>query len=199
MNIQPTSLRNLMEELKKLPGIGPKAAERLAFHLIRDGGESVGRLARTLLDLKEKIQCCSVCCSIGETDPCWVCADPKRDQGIICVVEETQDLFSIERTGESKGVYHVLMGSISPLEGIGPESLKIAELLARIEKDPPREVILATNPTMEGEATAAYLAQKLRGKGPKITRIARGLPIGANLEYADEITLMKSFQGRTEL
>lgn len=188
-----------MEELKKLPGIGPRAAERLAFHLIRDGGESVERLARALLDLKEKIRCCSVCCSIGETDPCWVCTDPKRDQGIICVVEETQDLFSIERTGESKGVYHVLMGSISPLEGIGPESLKIAELLARIEKNPPREVILATNPTMEGEATAAYLAQKLRGKGLKITRIARGLPIGANLEYADEITLMKSFQGRTEL
>lgn len=188
-----------MEELKKLPGIGPKAAERLAFYLIRDGGESVERLARALLALKEKIRCCSVCCSIGESDPCGICSDPNRDQGVICVVEDPQDLFAIERASEFKGVYHVLMGAITPLEGIGPESLKIAELLARTEKNPPREIILATNPTMEGEATAVYLARKLKGRGLKITRIARGLPIGANLEYADEITLMKSFQGRTEL
>ena len=199
MSGHPHALRALIDEFKKLPGIGQKAAERLAFHLARGNGGALERLAHALLALKDKTGFCSVCCAIAESDPCAICSDPKRDPLTVCVVEEPQDLYAIERSGEYRGVYHVLMGSIAPLEGIGPEALKIEELIARVEKTPPREVILATNPNMEGEATAVYLSRKLKGKGVKVTRIARGLPIGGNLEYADEVTLAKSFQGRTEM
>jgi len=188
-----------MEEFKKLPGIGPKAAERLAFFLIRNQEKVAKRLANAILTLIQKTRFCSICYAVGESDPCAICRDPRRDRGTICVIEEPQDLFTIEKTGEFQGVYHVLMGAIAPLEGVGPESLKIAELMARVEKEPPKEVILATNPTMEGEATAVYLSRKLKARGLKTTRIARGLPIGGNLEYADDITLMKSLQERREM
>lgn len=171
----------------------------MTFHLARGNGGAIERLAHALLALKEKTRFCSSCCAIAESDPCKICSDPKRDQATVCVVEDPQDLYAIERTGEFRGVYHVLMGAITPLEGIGPESLKIAELLGRVERNPPREVIIATNPNMEGEATAVYIAKKLKRKGLKVTRIARGIPMGGNLEYADEVTLMKSFQGRTEI
>ncbi len=169
------------------------------FHLVRGKGNGIERFANAMLALKEKTCICSTCYAVGESDPCEICSGSDRDQSIICVVEEPQDLYAIERTGEFKGVYHILMGAIAPLEGIGPEALKIEELLVRIDNKPPKEVILATNPNMEGEATAVYISKKLRPKGVKITRIARGLPMGGNLEYADEVTLMKSFQGRGEM
>lgn len=199
MSSQPNAIQSLVEEFKKLPGIGQKGAERLAFHLVRGETDTSRRLAQAILNLKEKICVCSVCCAIAEFDPCEICSDPERDKGIICVVEEPQDLYAIERTGAFNGVFHVLMGAIAPLEGIGPESLKISELIKRVQQDPPKEIILATNPNMEGEATAVYIVRKLKSNGLKVTRLARGLPMGGNLEYADEVTLAKSFQGRTNI
>ncbi len=199
MNVHPSAIQVLIEEFKKLPGIGQRTAERLAFHLVRKKGNDAERLAGAIRGLKEKIRTCSTCFAIAESDPCGICSAPDRDKKTICVVEDPQDLYAIDRIGEHKGVYHVLMGAITPLEGIGPELLKIAELLTRVEKDSPKEIILAMNPNMEGEATTVYIAKKLKEKKVKVTRIARGLPVGGNLEYADEVTLLKSFQGRMEM
>ncbi|MBI5753943.1 recombination protein RecR [Candidatus Peregrinibacteria bacterium] len=209
-NFLPKSVRNLIEELGRLPGIGPKSAQRLAIHLLYSPASRVTPLGEAVLGLKENVMFCGCCWNIAESDPCKICGDGGRDQGIICVVEDVLDVVALEKTSEFKGVYHVLHGSLSPIDGIGPEQLKIAELFARIEKSragadvggdasvPVREVILATNPSLEGEATALYIQKHLREMDVKITRIARGLPVGADLEYADEITLTKALQGRGE-
>ncbi|MBI4827453.1 MAG: recombination protein RecR [Nitrospinae bacterium] len=195
----PKSLSALMERLQSLPGVGRKTAERLAFHILKSTPEDVAALARALLDVKEKVRLCSICHSITETDPCSICADGQRDHGQVCVVEEPHDVYSIERIGEFRGVYHVLMGALSPLDGVGPEELKIAELVARVEKGDVREVIVATNPNVEGEATAMYLAKILKPANTLVTRIARGLPMGGDLEYADEVTLSKALGGRLKM
>ncbi len=200
MAFLPSSVQNLIDELAKLPGIGPKTAERLTFYLLRSSDNDISGLGRSVLNLKGKIKTCSYCFNLSETDPCTICADESRDTSKICVVEEPLDLLALEKTGEYKGLYHVLGGAISPVEGIGPDNLLIKELLVRLQKnkDKTKEVILATNPSLEGEATAMYLKKLLEPLGIKITRIARGLPIGAELEYADEITLSRALEGRKE-
>ncbi len=189
----------LIEEFGKLPGIGPKTAQRLAFHLLnRDPGES-RELARAIVDAREKIRYCSVCSNLTVNDPCNTCRDESRNRSVICVVEEPRDVVAVERTREFKGLYHVLQGTISPMEGVGPDELKIKELLARLQDSAVREIIVATNPNIEGEATAMYLARLIKPLGIKVTRIAHGLPVGGDLEYADEVTLSKAFEGRREL
>lgn len=205
-NFLPKSVRNLIEEFSKLPGIGPKSAQRLAIHLLHSPASRVTPLGEAVLGLKENVMFCKNCWNIAESDPCAVCEDPMRDQRIICVVENILDVVALEKTGEYKGAYHVLHGALSPIDGVGPEQLKIAELFERIGRSGGGEgaralvgeVILATNPSLEGEATALYIQRHLRDLGVKITRIARGLPVGADLEYADEITLTKALQGRGE-
>lgn len=205
-NFLPKSVRTLIEELSKLPGIGPKSAQRLAIHLLYSPTSRVTPLGEAVLGLKENVMFCNACWNIAESDPCKICSDGARDQGIICVVEGVLDVVALEKTSEFKGAYHVLHGALSPIDGVGPEQLKIAELFERIKKNNGneveasrvREVILATNPSLEGEATALYIQRHLRDLGVKITRIARGLPVGADLEYADEITLTKALQGRGE-
>ncbi|MHB9095887.1 MAG: recombination mediator RecR [Eubacteriales bacterium] len=189
----------LIEEFGKLPGIGPKTAQRLAFHLLNsDPGES-RELARAIVDAREKIRYCSVCSNLTVNDPCNTCRDESRNRSVICVVEEPRDVVAVERTREFKGLYHVLQGTISPMEGVGPDELKIKELLARLQDSAVREIIVATNPNIEGEATAMYLARLIKPLGIKVTRIAHGLPVGGDLEYADEVTLSKAFEGRREL
>ncbi len=195
----PKSIRTLIEELTKLPGIGPKSAQRLAIHLLHSPSSRVTPLGESILKLKENVMFCKECWNIAESDPCKICGDPSRDHGIICVVEEILDVVAVEKTGEFKGVYHVLHGTLSPIDGIGPEQLKTEELFGRIKKGGVNEVILATNPSLEGEATVLYIQRHLKESGVKITRIARGLPVGAELEYADEITLSKALQGRSEV
>lgn len=195
----PESLSRLIEQLQKLPGVGAKTAERLAFFVLKSPREQAEKLSRALMDVKDKVRICSVCMSITESDPCRICSDPQRDRSIICVVEEPHDVFAVERVGEYRGVYHVLMGVLSPLDGVGPESLKIKELTERVENGGVKEVIIATNPSVEGEATAMYIAKALKPKDVVVTRIARGLPMGGDLEYADEITLSKSLSGRIRL
>ena len=199
-------LSRLVTELSRLPGIGPKSATRLAHHLLRVSDEQAKELAQAIVEVKEKLFHCSVCHSITAEDPCAFCTDPGRDRTRICVVEEPFNLQPIERTGEFRGLYHVLLGALSPQRGIGPDQLRIDSLLARLESDPPiTEVILATNPSVEGEATALYLARLIRarapsaGGAPKLTRLAFGLPVGGDIEYADEVTLGRSFAGRREL
>ena len=194
---RPVAILELIAELKRLPGIGQKTAERLSFFLMRGSREHAMKLAISIQNVKEKIILCSNCHGITENDPCDICSDPKRDGAQICVVEEPHDVYVIENMGEYKGVYHVLMGVISPLDGIGPGELTIASLKEKIEKQKTREVILATNPNMEGESTAAYIAKTLKPYGIKVTRIARGLPMGGDIEYADPVTLQKSLEGRT--
>jgi len=196
---QPPALGRLIEALRRLPGIGPKTAQRLAFHLLKQPPEAVRELADALLDLKTRVLHCSRCFNITDEDPCRICADPARDGRLLCVVEEPNDLLALERTGEYRGRYHVLLGALSPLEGVGPDELKVRELLARLEAEGVREVILATNPNVEGDATAIYLAKLLRPLGVRVTRIARGLPVGGDLEYADEVTLTRALQGRQEM
>lgn len=200
MAFLPSSVQNLIDELAKLPGIGPKTAERLTFYLLRSSDNDISGLGQAVLNLKGKIKTCSCCFNLSETDPCTICADESRDASKICVVEEPLDLLALEKTGEYKGLYHVLGGAISPVEGIGPDNLLIKELLIRLQKnkDKTKELILATNPSLEGEATAMYLKKLLESLGIKITRIARGLPMGAELEYADEITLTRALEGRKE-
>lgn len=198
-NFLPKSVRTLIEELTKLPGIGPKSAQRLAIHLLHSPSSRVAPLGEAILKLKENVMFCKECWNIAESDPCKICDDASRDHGIICVVEQILDVVAIEKTGEYKGVYHVLHGTLSPIDGIGPEQLKTEELFERIKKGGINEVILATNPSLEGEATVLYIQRHLRESGVKITRIARGLPVGAELEYADEITLSKALQGRSEV
>jgi len=191
------SVDRLIEEFSKLPGIGRKTAMRLAFYILKEDKSEADRLAQALLDVKERVKYCSICFNITETDPCFVCQDEKRDKSIICVVEEANDVLALEKTGEYKGLYHVLGGALSPLDGIGPDNLRAKELLLRL-KDGVSEVILATNPNVEGEATAIYLSKLIKPLGIKVTRIARGLPVGGDLEYADQVTLMRALEGRRE-
>ena len=198
MTSLPASLVRLIEELQRLPGIGPRGAQRLAFHILKSPREQAERLVEAVRDVKERITYCSVCNNITDADPCGFCSDDKRDRGIICVVEEPQNVSAVEKTREFKGVYHVLMGALSPLQGIGPDDLKIKSLLARITNGV-GEVILATNPNVEGEATAIYLARLLKPLGVKVTRIAMGVPVGSDLEYADEVTMHKALEGRHEV
>lgn len=189
----------LIEELNKLPGIGPKSAQRLTYFLIRMPQEHAQALAEAILAVKEKISFCSVCVNITESDPCLICSDSERDATQICVVEEPLDILPLERTRSYKGLYHVLHGTISPMEGIGPKDLKVKELLARLQKGGVGEVILATNPNLEGEATSMYLHGLISPLGIRVTRLARGLPSGGDLEYADEITLTRALEGRQEI
>jgi recombination protein RecR len=194
----PDPLTRLIEELVRLPGIGPKGAQRLAFHLLKTPRELTDRLIEALRDVKERVTYCSVCNNITDADPCAFCSSDSRDRHTICVVEEPQNVSAIEKTREFKGLYHVLLGALSPLQGIGPDDLKIKGLLGRIGTDV-TEVILATNPNVEGEATAIYLARLLKPLGVRVTRIAMGVPVGSDLEYADEVTMHKSMEGRREV
>ncbi len=198
MSHLPDPLLRLIEELQRLPGIGPKGAQRLAFHFLKTPRETTDRLADAVRDVKDHVTYCSICHNITEIDPCSFCSNPDRDHRIICVVEEPPNVTAIERTREFKGTYHVLMGALSPLQGIGPDDLKIKSLLARISNGV-SEVILATNPNVEGEATAIYLARLLKPLGVKVTRIAMGVPVGSDLEYADQVTMHKAMEGRREV
>ncbi len=194
----PDPLTRLIEELVRLPGIGPKGAQRLAFHLLKTPRELTDRLIDALRDVKERVTYCSICNNITDTDPCAFCSSESRDRRTICVVEEPQNVAVIEKTREFKGMYHVLMGALSPLQGIGPDDLKIKGLLGRVSNGV-TEIILATNPNVEGEATAIYLARLLKPLGVRVTRIAMGVPVGSDLEYADEVTMHKSMEGRREV
>ena len=194
------SIGRLITELAKLPGIGGKSAQRLAFHLLGQPEDQVSALANAILDARKTIRLCSVCCNLTDQDPCEICASPARDHTTICVVENPRDVASIERMHEYKGLYHVLHGAISPMQGVGPAQIRLRELLARLRQDDSvHEVILATNPTVEGEATALYLARLLKPAGILTTRIAHGIPMGGDLEYADEVTLARAMEGRREI
>jgi recombination protein RecR len=197
--VTPEPVTRLIEAFAQLPGIGPKTASRLTFYLLRRPAEQAEALAGALRDLKQKTVFCSTCYNITEASPCPVCRDEGRDRSVICVVEEPLDVLAIDRTGEYRGLYHVLHGAISPVEGIGPDELRINELLARLKKEPAQEVLLATNPNLEGEATAMYVARLLQPLGVRVTRLARGLPVGGDLEYADAVTLGRALQGRREM
>jgi len=194
----PDPLVRLIEQLQRLPGIGPKSAQRLAFHILKNTREDAERLVEAVRDVKERVTYCSVCNNITDVDPCAFCSSSDRDRHVICVVEEPQNVGAIEKTREFKGLYHVLMGALSPLQGVGPDDLKIKELLARVNNGV-AEVILATNPNVEGEATAIYLARLLKPLGVRVTRIAMGVPVGSDLEYADEVTMHKAMEGRREV
>jgi recombination protein RecR len=192
-------IARLVRELAKLPGIGEKTAQRLAFHILDAGPEYAGELAAAVVGVVRDVRCCSSCQTLTERDPCPICADPERDARTLCVVEGVPDLLAIERTREYRGRYHVLHGALSPLEGVTPSDIRIRELLARLESEPAEEVVLATNPDVEGEATALYLSKLLKPLGIKVTRIAQGVPMGGDLEYADEVTLARALAGRREL
>src|SRR3972149_1487828 len=194
--LTPEPVTRLIDEFNKLPGIGPKMAQRLTFHLLRAPQDRAQSLAQAILEIKEKIVFCSNCFNLADRDPCLICSSPDRDPSTICVVEEPLDVLALERTREFKGQYHVLHGAISPVEGIGPDGLRIKELVRRLREKPVSEVIRATNPTLEGEATAMYLARELRGLGARVTLLARGLPMGSDLEYAAEVTLTRALEGR---
>jgi recombination protein RecR len=189
----------LIEALQRLPGIGPRTAQRLTFYLLKRPPDEVRELAEALVAVKSSISHCRQCFNVTDTDPCRICADPARDARLLCIVEEPNDLLAMERTGEYRGRYHVLLGALSPLDGIGPDDLKVRELFDRLGRDPVEEVILATNPNVEGEATALYLSKLLKPYTVRITRIARGLPVGGDLEYADQVTLSKALEGRREM
>jgi recombination protein RecR len=189
-------VQDLIDELGRLPGVGPKSAQRIAFYLLQADPVDVRRLAQVLVEVKEKVRFCSMCGNVSEEEVCRICRDPRRDPTAICVVEESKDVVAIERTREFKGRYHVLGGAISPIEGIGPDQLRIRELLTRLADGAVTEVILATDPNLEGEATATYLTRTLRPMGLRVTRLASGLPVGGDLEYADEVTLGRAFEGR---
>jgi len=189
----------LIEEFHKLPGIGPKTAQRLTYHLLRMPENQARLLAEAILEVKQKIVLCPICFNITEQEPCVICRNPERDVTRICVVEEPLDVLAIERTRGYKGLYHVLHGTISPMDGIGPEDLRIKELLARLNNDVVQEIILATNPNLEGEATAMYVRRLVGSSGIRVTRLARGLPVGGDLEYADEVTLTRALEGRQEI
>ncbi len=198
MNPYPPSLKNLIEQLSRLPGIGEKTATRLALHIIRSPYEDVEKLAKSLIEVKKTVRFCSRCFNLADSDPCEICSDPGRDAKILCVVESPGDLMAIESSGAYKGRYHVLQGVLSPLDGIGPENLKIKELLQRIKREQVKEIVLALNPSAEGETTAMYLARLLRPKGVKVTQIAYGIPMGGDLKYADKVTLTRALRGRLE-
>ena len=195
----PASLQDLVDQFKRLPGIGAKSAQRLAFHVLRTPREDAERLCTAIRDVKDRVTYCTTCNNITDVDPCPLCTDDARDHRVICVVEEPQDVNVVDKTGGFKGVYHVLMGAISPLQGVGPDDLKIKGLLARIGVDGVDEVILATNPTVEGEATAIYLARLIKPLGVRVTRIAMGIPVGSDLEFADDLTMGKALEGRREV
>jgi recombination protein RecR len=192
-------MAQLIDELKKLPGVGNKSAQRLAFHILRSGGDDAEALAAAIRNVKEKLHLCSICNNITDVDPCVYCASATRNQRLICVVEEPTNIASVEKTKGYNGVYHVLHGAISPLHGVGPEHLRINSLLRRVEDGGADEVIIATNPTVEGEATAHYLTQVMRKSGVKLTRIATGIPAGSDIEYADEVTMSRAMDGRREI
>ena len=189
-------VQDLIDELGRLPGVGPKSAQRIAFHLLQADPIDVKRLVSALVEVKDKVRFCTVCGNLAQEEQCRICRDPRRDAALICVVEEPKDVVAVERTREFRGRYHVLGGAISPIEGIGPDDLRIRELLARLASDDITEIIIATDPNLEGEATATYLARLLRPMGLRVTRLASGLPVGGDLEYADEVTLGRAFEGR---
>jgi recombination protein RecR len=192
-------LENLIEKLCGLPGIGPKSAQRMAFHLLSIPRAEAVELARAIVEVKDKVRYCAICFNISEQETCSICEDARRDETVLCVVEEPRDLIAIERSGRFRGRYHVLGGAISPIDGVGPEELRVRELVIRMKDGAVKELIVATNPNAEGEATALYLAQLMRPLGIRVTRIASGLPVGGDLEYADEVTLGRAMDGRTEL
>ncbi len=192
-------IARLLEELERLPGIGPKSAQRLVYHILRTDSVEAGRLAEAILEVKRTIHFCERCFNFAENDLCEVCTDARRDTTLLCVVEEPRDLVAVERTGEFSGVYHVLQGAISPIDGIGPEQLRIRELLGRLADETVTEVVIATNPNVEGETTALYLARLIKPLGIRVTRIASGLPVGGDLEYADEVTLGRALEARRDM
>jgi recombination protein RecR len=192
-------VQDLIDELGRMPGVGPKSAQRIAFHLLKLPREDALRLSAAIVEVKDKVAFCERCWNVAEGDLCGICADERRDPTLVCVVEEPKDIVAVEKTHEFKGRYHVLQGAISPIEGIGPDQLKVKELLGRLEPEGVTEVILCTNPNIEGEATAMYLARLLKPLGIKVTRIASGLPVGGDLEYADELTLGRALEGRREV
>ena len=192
-------LMRLLEALEKLPGIGPRSAERMAFYLLRTSREEARQLAQAIADVKDRLRFCEVCFNLSEADRCEICQDASRDASLLCIVEEPKDVLAIEKTGAYRGLYHVLLGAIAPLDGIGPELLKIDELMARLAESAVQEVIVATDADKDGETTAAYLSKLLRTRGVKLTRIASGIPVGSHLEYADQATLARALEGRREL
>ena len=198
MGVYAGPVQDLIDELGRMPGVGPKSAQRIAFHLLKLPKEDAVRLATTITVAKERVSFCQTCFNISEGDRCGICNDDRRDGTVVCVVEEPRDIVAVEKTGEFKGRYHVLQGAISPIEGIGPDQLRVKELLARIDPEGVTEVILCTNPNIEGEATALYLGRLLKPIGLRVTRIASGLPVGGDLEYADELTLGRALEGRRD-
>ncbi|MGE5327961.1 MAG: recombination mediator RecR [Deltaproteobacteria bacterium] len=199
MELYSAPIARLIEEFEKLPGIGHKTAQRLAFYVLNSPSSEAEGLANSIIDARSKVKYCSVCSNISDSELCPVCSSDKRDRSIICVVEDPKDVVAMERTREFKGVYHVLQGVISPMDGIGPNDIKIKELLERLKDEEVKEVILATNPNVEGEATAMYISKIIKPLGIKATRIAHGIPVGGNLEYTDEVTLLKAIEGRREI
>ncbi len=199
MSSYSPSIEKLIESFEKLPSIGHKTAIRLAFHMLDLNEEETNEFINSITDAKKKLKYCSTCFNVSDTDPCPICSNPKRDSSVICVVEDVRDIIAMERTHEYKGVYHVLHGTISPMNGIGPEDIKIKELLNRIRDTKVKEIIIATNPRVEGEATSIYLSKLIKPLGIKVTRIAHGIPVGGDLEYTDEVTLMKAMEGRREI
>ncbi|WP_048600229.1 recombination mediator RecR [Rubeoparvulum massiliense] len=195
----PKDISNLIDGFMKLPGIGPKTATRLAFFVLNMREDDVLEIAKSLVNVKRNLHYCSICCNITDVDPCHICSDPKRDQTTICVVQDPKDVVAMEKTREYHGLYHVLHGAISPMDGLGPEDIRIPELLKRLEAPEVKELIMATNPTIEGEATAMYIHRLVKPFSLSVTRIAHGLPVGGDLEYADEVTLSKALEGRREL
>ncbi|WP_309123670.1 recombination mediator RecR [Arthrobacter sp.] len=190
------AVQELIDELGRLPGVGPKSAQRIAFHILEADGEDMKRLVNAIVTVKERVKFCTICGNVAEQETCGICRDPRRDPSAICVVEESKDVIAVERTRSFRGKYHVLGGSINPIAGIGPDQLRIRELLSRLSDDQVQEIIIATDPNLEGEATATYLVRMLKTIGIKVTRLASGLPVGGDLEYADEITLGRAFEGR---
>ncbi|MDI6692197.1 MAG: recombination mediator RecR [Anaerosomatales bacterium] len=199
MSLYAPAIARLIEEFQRLPGIGPKSAQRLAFFILRSDEESARRLAEAIVEVKRSVKLCSQCYNLAEGELCEICASEKRDRSVLCVVEEPRDVVAIERSGGFSGLYHVLQGAISPMDGIGPEQLKMRELVERVASGEVREVIVATNPNVEGETTALYIARLLRPLGVRVTRIASGLPVGGDLEYADEVTLSRALEGRRDI
>ena len=199
MAVYTPPVQTLIDELGRLPGVGPKSAQRIAFHLLKIPAEDVARLAVAITEPKARVRFCTRCWNVAEDELCPICSDDRRDSSILCVVEESRDIVAVEKTGEFRGRYHVLLGAMNPLEGIGPEQLKMKELFARIEPEGVQEVILCTNPNTEGEVTAMYIARMMKPLGIKVTRIASGLPVGGDLEYADELTLGRALEGRRDV
>ncbi len=200
MQYSSALLESVITELTRLPGVGRKSAQRIAFHLLRSSEGDAKKLAQAILDLKARVEDCRICGNVTETQPCAICADPRRDTSILCVVEQPMDVLAIERTGEFRGSYHVLKGALSPIDGIGPEQLKLGELVERVKAGGVAEVIVATNPTAQGEATALYIARLLQSvPGVRVTRIARGVPMGSDLEFSDQVTLARALSGRKEI